>query len=159
VGIHSYSHIAQCTPERAIYNLDETAKMIEQATGKQPTVFRPPYGITTNELSKRARKEGYPVILWSMATGDTDRKVLREPDVLARNVIHPNPGGAFVLMHDGSGHMASVKALSLIIPQLQAQGWKFVTIPELLRAWDAWMQSQAAPAAPSAPVAGGGSHA
>jgi peptidoglycan/xylan/chitin deacetylase (PgdA/CDA1 family) len=144
-------------------NLDMTAAVIQQATGKRPTIFRPPYGIWTpqknpkfnNTLANVARQDGYPVILWSMSSADTSRSILRDPAAIAKNVIHtPNPGGAFVLMHDGTGHMASVRALSLIIPQLQAKGYKFVTIPELLRAWAAWMDSQhAAPAAaPAAPV-------
>ena len=134
VGIHSYSHIAKCTPELAVKNLHLTAKYIEQATGKKPTVFRPPYGITTNELTKLARREGYPVILWSMSSADTDRRILKDPDLIARNVIHTPRNGDFVLMHDGGGHMASSEALSQNIPQLQKAGWKFVTIPELLRA-------------------------
>jgi peptidoglycan/xylan/chitin deacetylase (PgdA/CDA1 family) len=162
VGIHSYSHLGWSTPEQAAKNLNMTAAMILKATGKKPTIFRPPYGIVyaqknpkyNNTLTVTARHMGYPVILWSMSSADTSKTILHDATAIAKNVIHtPNPGGAFVLMHDGSGHLASAHALEQIIPQLQAKGWKFVTIPELLRAWAAWRQSQPAPAA------GGGTHA
>jgi len=163
IGIHSYSHLAWSTPAQAAKNIDMTAAVIYQATGKHPTVFRPPYGIVAtpkhqnpkmpinNTLTLTARKDGYPVILWSMSSADTSQKILHDSAAIANNVIHtPNPGGAFVLMHDGGGHMSSIKALEQIIPQLQAKGWKFVTIPELLRAWADWMATQASAPAPAA---------
>ncbi|NLO73260.1 MAG: polysaccharide deacetylase family protein [candidate division WS1 bacterium] len=154
VGIHSYSHIAKCTSEQAVKNLHLTAEMIERATGKKPTVFRPPYGITTNELTKLARKEGYPVILWSLSSADTSPRIFRNADLIARNVIFtPNPG-EIILMHDGGGHMASARALDQIIPQLQAKGWEFVTVPELLRAWAEWMAAQPPKAPPPNTSAG-----
>lgn len=152
VGVHSYSHIAQCTPALAIKNLHLTARHIEQATGKKPTVFRPPYGICTNELTKLARREGYPVIMWSMSSADTDRRILKNADLIARNVIHTPRPGDFVLMHDGGGHLATAEALSQILPQLQKAGWKFVTVPELLRAWAEWMATQ--PPRPGSGAAG-----
>jgi peptidoglycan/xylan/chitin deacetylase (PgdA/CDA1 family) len=91
-----------------------------------------------------------------MSSADTDSRILHDPNGIARNVIYtPNPGGAFVIMHDGSGHIATAQALSQIIPQLQAKGWKFVTMPELLRAWAEWMKTAPASAVAPAREAGG----
>ncbi|MGB3263028.1 MAG: polysaccharide deacetylase family protein, partial [Microcoleus sp.] len=41
--------------------------------------------------------------------------------------------GGIVLMHDGGGNRAkTVQALPNIIARLKKQGYKFVTVPELL---------------------------
>jgi Predicted xylanase/chitin deacetylase len=40
--------------------------------------------------------------------------------------------GAIVLMHDGGGNrQETIKALSVIIPKLKQQGYRFVTVPQL----------------------------
>lgn len=139
VGVHAFSHIARATPEQAAASLDRTAAIIEKATGRRPTVFRPPYGITDSNLTRLACQRGYAVILWTISAADT-RPIA--PAVIARNVIHtPNPGD-IVLMHDGSGHQATVEALPQILRELGQAGFQFVTVPELLRAWDEWQPAR-----------------
>ncbi len=135
VGLHGFTHVARVTPEQAAASLDRTAAVIEKATGRRPTVFRPPYGLTGSNLTRMARRHGYAVILWTISSADT--RPIGAP-VIARNVIHtPNPGD-IVLMHDGSGHRATVEALPQILRELGQAGFQFVTVPELLRAWDEW---------------------
>jgi chitin deacetylase len=56
---------------------------------------------------------------------------------LVNNVIRKAHPGAIVLMHDGGGnHPATVQALPQIITKLTQQGYKFVTIPQLLKMTD-----------------------
>jgi chitin deacetylase len=140
IGSHGYTHPQRCTPAQAQSELQRTAAIIRQATGKQPTVFRPPYGITTGNLCRQAQAAGYPAILWTISSADT-RPI--SAATIAKNVIHtPNPGD-FVLMHDGAGHKATAQALEQILTELTAAGFQFVTIPELLSAWDRWQARQA----------------
>ncbi|MGC8669389.1 MAG: polysaccharide deacetylase family protein [Chthonomonadales bacterium] len=137
VGSHSYSHPAHTNAPQAAMELDATREAIYKAAGAAPTVFRPPYGITRGELAKAARRRGYAVITWTISSADT-RPI--SPQQIARNVIFtPNPGD-IVLMHDGGGHRATAAALPLILRALNKQGWRFVTVPELLRAWDQWQR-------------------
>ncbi|HEY3398057.1 MAG TPA: polysaccharide deacetylase family protein [Armatimonadota bacterium] len=153
VGSHSYSHIATATPAQAASNLDRTEQLILKVTGHRPTLFRPPYGITKGELARQARQRGYAVILWTISSADT-RPI--GPEVIAHNVIHtPNPGD-IVLMHDGSGHSRTAQALPQILRELGQAGFEFVTIPELMDAWDQWLRSQPAVAPPRAPKPAGG---
>jgi len=140
VGVHAFTHVARVTPEQAATSLDRTATIVEKATGRRPTVFRPPYGITDGNLTRLARRRGYAVILWTISSADT--RPIGAP-VIARNVIHtPNPGD-IVLMHDGSGHRATVEALPQILGDLGRSGFAFVTVPELLRAWQEWQAASA----------------
>jgi peptidoglycan/xylan/chitin deacetylase (PgdA/CDA1 family) len=63
------------------------------------------------------------------------------PEIFAREIINDVEPGSIVLLHDGYGTLHSiakadrsltVKTLPLIIAQLEAKGYQFVTIPELL---------------------------
>ena len=53
---------------------------------------------------------------------------------IAERVIGGIHSGAIVLLHDGGGpREATVQALPQIIEALQKQGYRFVTLPQLLR--------------------------
>lgn len=135
LGNHSYSHPAQPSAEQAVRELEKTEQIIRAATGRKTSLFRPPYGITDNALTRRALAQGYTAVLWTISSADS-RPI--GPEVIANNVIHtPNPGD-IVLMHDGSGHYSTAHALPRILEELGQAGFKFVTLPELMRAWEEW---------------------
>lgn len=139
IGSHGYSHPERCSPAEAKRQLRDTADLIEQATGHRPTLFRPPYGIATSNLCQTALSQGYAAFLWTISSADS-RPIGAE--TIARNVIHtPNPGD-IVLLHDGGGHAATAKALEQILTELEASGFRFVTLPNLLSAWDDWLSGQ-----------------
>jgi chitin deacetylase len=101
-------------------------------------------------MCREALRMGYPAFLWTISSADT-RPIAAT--VIARNVIHtPNPGD-IVLMHDGQGHVETAKALEQILTELGAKGFRFVTLPELLRAGDRWLATKPSPAnaKPSSP--------
>ena len=52
--------------------------------------------------------------------------------------------GAIVLLHDGGGNrQQTVEAVSVIIPKLKQQGYRFVTVPQLLEMQAAQKQQTA----------------
>lgn len=150
LGSHSYRHIYRATPAQAASHLDRAAAVIDKATGRRPTLFRPPGGFTNGPLARLAREQGYAVILWTISSADTAGI---GPQVIARNVIHtPNPGD-IVLMHDGAGHQRTAQALPQILRELTAAGFQFVTVPELLRAWDEYLLTRPSAVPDSPPTA------
>jgi len=141
IGNHSYSHPSGTSPAEAASQLQQTAALIEQAAGRKPALFRPPYGITKGNLCQTALAQGYTAVLWTISSADSNPI---GPDIIARNIIHtPNPGD-IVLMHDGETHAATAAALPQVLDELSAAGFQFVTIPELLQAWDEWEKGQKA---------------
>jgi peptidoglycan/xylan/chitin deacetylase (PgdA/CDA1 family) len=69
--------------------------------------------------------------MWSVTSADTDPRAKYQ--VFVKNVIRDAKPGAIVLMHDGGGNRyRTVKALPEIISGLKQQGYRFVTVPELL---------------------------
>ena len=139
IASHSYSHPASASPARALEELTSTAQLIEQATGRKPVLFRPPYGITAGNLCRTALAEGYTTILWTISSADSNPIAAH---IIAHNIIHtPNPGD-IVLMHDGATHEETVKALPQALRELTAAGFEFVTIPRLLQEWDLWLKQE-----------------
>ncbi|MEH2082186.1 MAG: polysaccharide deacetylase family protein [Nostoc sp.] len=126
---HWYHHMDLAT---AASEIDRTAEIIYKTTGEKTTLFRPPGGFLNNGLAEYAKNEKYAVMMWSEQSGDAERRSPQVPG-LVKNVLKYAKPGAIVLMHDGGGNRSkSVKALPEMIAGLKAQGYRFVTIPQLL---------------------------
>jgi peptidoglycan/xylan/chitin deacetylase (PgdA/CDA1 family) len=132
VGNHTYSHRSAPSPlEVAAQELDRTGELIEQVTGVRTTLFRPPGGHLENGLVKYALERGYVVVMWSALSGDTDPKYSAAD--IVNNVLGRVRLGSIILLHDGGGERSrTLAALPELIERLQAEGYRFVTVPELL---------------------------
>ncbi|OKH54492.1 hypothetical protein NIES2101_06660 [Calothrix sp. HK-06] len=130
IGNHTWHHwYMHMNPQLAASEIESTADIIYKTTGAKTTLFRPPGGILNNGLVDYAKNQNHSIILWS-----ADSEDYRIPSVstLIQRVMKVVPGG-IVLMHDGGGNRShTVAALPQIISKLRKQGYKFVTVPELL---------------------------
>lgn len=138
IGNHSYSHPKQVSPAGAVREINRTAEIIRRATGHGPCCFRPPYGITRGNLAHVASKECYPVVTWTVSTADASHVPAEE---MVTNVLDTPSPGDIVLMHDAADHGPTAEAVPQILDRLSAMGYRCVTIPDLLRAWDQWLTS------------------
>jgi peptidoglycan/xylan/chitin deacetylase (PgdA/CDA1 family) len=133
IGNHTWHHwYRRMDIATAASEINKTADIIYKTTGEKTTLFRPPGGFLHNGLVDYAKNQNYAVMMWSNQSGDADR---HSPDVLGqvKNVLKGAKPGSIVLMHDGGGNRSkTVKALPQIIAGLKSQGYRFVTIPELL---------------------------
>ncbi|MEH2054366.1 polysaccharide deacetylase family protein [Nostoc sp.] len=133
IGNHTWHHwYRRMDVATAASEIDRTAEIIYKTTGEKTTLFRPPGGFLNNGLAEYAKNEKYAVMMWSEESGDAERRSPQVP-MLIKNVLKYAKPGAIVLMHDGGGNRSkSVKALPEMIAGLKAQGYRFVTIPQLL---------------------------
>ncbi|WP_292842216.1 polysaccharide deacetylase family protein [Nostoc sp. NMS8] len=133
IGNHTWHHwYRRMDVATAANEIDRTAEIIYKTTGEKTTLFRPPGGFLNNGLVEYAENEKYAVMMWSEESGDAERRSPQVP-MLIKNVLKYAKPGAIVLMHDGGGNRSkSVKALPEMIAGLKAQGYRFVTIPQLL---------------------------
>ena len=125
IGNHSYDH-----PRFPGYvELLRTNRLIRQATGFTPCLFRPPYGLVDGRDASAAARLGLETVLWTVDSNDD-----KHPGVAAirSRVISSASPGALVLMHDGGHHPQTVRALAGIIRGLRARGYGFATVSELL---------------------------
>jgi peptidoglycan/xylan/chitin deacetylase (PgdA/CDA1 family) len=133
IGNHTWHHwYFQMDGATAASEIDRTADIIYKTTGEKTTLFRPPGGFLNNGLAQYAKNKKYAVMMWSEESGDAERRSPQVP-MLVKNVLKYAKPGAIVLLHDGGGNRSkSVKALPEMIAGLKAQGYRFVTIPQLL---------------------------
>ncbi|MBW4628959.1 MAG: polysaccharide deacetylase family protein [Brasilonema octagenarum HA4186-MV1] len=131
IGNHTWHHRYQfLNPQAAANEIDHTADLIYQITGVKTNLFRPPGGFMHNKVTAYAKNSNYTIILWSSDSVDYSRPAIPK---LINNVFKDAKPGGIVLMHDGGGNRSkSVQALPAIIDNFRKQGYRFVTIPELL---------------------------
>lgn len=130
LGNHSWSHPYNYHDRfAAIQEIDRTDNIIHQHTRVRSRYFRPPGGYLNNGLADYAASREYSVAMWSVDSFD----YLVSTAAIVTNVVNGAHPGAIVLLHDGGGNRSrTVAALPQIISQLQAQGYRFVTLSELM---------------------------
>jgi peptidoglycan/xylan/chitin deacetylase (PgdA/CDA1 family) len=90
--------------------------------------MRPPYGSITARQKKWINSEfGYRIILWDVDPLDWKRP---GPAVVTSRIVRETRPGSIILSHDI--HPGTIKAMPDTFDQLQAKGFKFVTISELI---------------------------
>ena len=132
IGNHTWHHwYRKMDQATAKSEIEKTNELIYQTTGVKTSFFRPPGGYLNNGLAAYAKSQKNSVVMWSVTSADTDPRAKYQ--VFVKNVIRDAKPGAIVLMHDGGGNRErTVKALPEIISGLKQQGYRFVTVPELL---------------------------
>lgn len=131
IGNHTWHHYYHNVTEKtASDEIDNTGVHIYRSTSAKSFLFRPPGGRLNNGFADYAKKKNYVVVMWSIDPKD----FLQPPaSAIARSVLSQAKTGAIVLLHDGGGNrQETIKALSAIIPKLKQQGYRFVTVPQLL---------------------------
>ena len=128
IGNHSWSHPSR--PKDPVAQVQRTNAQIKKAVGFAPTSFRPPYGLLKNGMAREAMKEKQAVLIWSADSNDWRKP---SPERIARTIINQATPGGVALFHDGGGaRRNTVRALPIILRELKARGYRFVTVPELL---------------------------
>ena len=135
LGNHSMTHAYENEVgfERMRNDLIQAEAVIQKYQQNSPKLFRPPGGYIDNNLLKEVQVKGYKVVLWSYHQDPKDWS-LPGAQTIAEHVIRHARNGDIVLLHDGGGDRSqTIQALKSILPTLKQQGFKFVTVSELLQ--------------------------
>ena len=126
IGNHSYRHIQMTKEgaEQACAEIEQTEQLIQSITGKRPEYLRPPYGAWNEQLECRVN---LTTVLWNVDSLDWKFQNTKR---IVRRVEKDVKDGDIILMHDI--FPTSVEAALQIVDDLQAQGYEFVTVEELL---------------------------
>ena len=130
IGNHSWSHpnFGKMSQESVRSQLQRTDDAIKNATGERPTLMRPPYGSITDREKHWIHDEfGYRIILWDVDPYDWKRP---GPAVVRNRILKETRPGSIVLSHDI--HPGTIEAMPSTIDALEAKGFKFVTVSELI---------------------------
>lgn len=126
VGNHSYDHpqLDSLTYAQALDDLQKNDDLLRELLGEGDYWVRPPYGLLSEEESSALT---VPIINWSVDTEDWKSKDAGK----ILDIIYRDTGdGDIILLHDR--YLNSVSAALQAVDHLQQQGYRFVTVAELL---------------------------
>lgn len=143
IGNHTFTHenVAKVSPEKALLELKLTRLLIECVTGHSTILFRAPYNADSEPTTSEeiipvalARQQNYLDIGESIDPEDW------QPGIKANEIVKrvmegiKQQRGNIILLHDAGGDTReeTVKALNILIPALQKQGYHFTNLAGIL---------------------------
>lgn len=126
IGNHSWNHpvLTKLSSKQVLEEFNSTEKAILEATGKQATLFRPPYGATNQRVNGLIP---IPIVNWSIDTLDWKYRDAEKLLPSVKNHMHNN---SIILMHDI--HPSTANGLESVLKYLHNEGYEFVTVSEIL---------------------------
>jgi peptidoglycan/xylan/chitin deacetylase (PgdA/CDA1 family) len=128
IGLHCHRHrnLLRLSPRQVREDLDRALAMIEDATGRTPTLYRPPYGVLNAAALRLAHARAWRTLLWSHWGRDWERRATAES--IAALLTDGADDGSVLLLHDADDYSAAgswrrtVEALPLILQTLAERG-------------------------------------
>jgi len=129
IGDHTWDHISMVGLSRTELDAEitRTRRVLQQITGQRVFLFRPPLGQHNATVDTYVRSAGMLQIMWTIDSGDS---MGASDDQIYRTVRDRLSPGDIVLLHENRG--TTQNALPRIIRLIQREGYRAVTIPQLL---------------------------
>ncbi len=136
IALHGHRHLLLLArTSRALgRDLDRAAAAIEDATGRSPVWYRPPYGVFSFGGLALVRRRGLEPVLWSR--WGCDWRARETPAGIARRVTSNLRAGDVVLLHDADHYSSrgswrkTVAALPAIVDSAAALDEPFVPLTQ-----------------------------
>ncbi|MFY9146518.1 MAG: polysaccharide deacetylase family protein [Bacillota bacterium] len=130
IANHGYEHVhvsnASATTIKKL--VQDNQNLLHSITGVKTRLFAPPYGEVNPVIVRAAAEVGHYTIMWDVDTIDWQ---LPSPSVITSRVVSKIRPGSIVLMHPTA---PTVEALSKIFEILSSQGYRVVTVSDLIDA-------------------------
>jgi len=130
VAGHSWNHpdLRKLSEENIKQELQSTHNAIFNITGIYPSIYRAPYGAFNEKVQNVSKELGLALIQWNIDPNDWK---VRNANIVYDNIMSSVKDGCIVVCHDT--HPTTIDAMERIIPDLIAEGYKIVTVSELLQ--------------------------
>lgn len=131
IGNHSYDHhyTELYSGFPAFWNqIKRTEEEVYAITGFRPQLVRAPGGTAghfDDTYFRLMKLGGYVVTDWNVDSGDSKRRGVPASEIVKGAETPVKSDRVVLLMHDGSGHDESVKALPQIIAYYKNKGYQF----------------------------------
>jgi peptidoglycan-N-acetylglucosamine deacetylase len=133
---HSYEHKKRDAVLELHYGeMSKAETSIAKAAGVCPALFRPPNGFHTPWQLHEINVHKMKTVGWNVQPADWENP---PPETIVKRVLDGVKPGSIILLHDGNDtnqgvdRQATLDALPGIIEGLQAEGYRFVLVDELL---------------------------
>lgn len=131
IGNHTYNHVYKelyGSFDQFWKQVEKTDGILRQITGEDNALLRAPGGTYSNFDAfyyYLLDSAGYRLYDWNVDSGDARRRAVPAAEIVANVKAAPLKNQLVVLLHDGSGHEETVKALPQIIAYYKAKGYAF----------------------------------
>lgn len=132
LGNHTFNHehTKNMTNEAFYRDVKACHELIKEKYGYEMKIFRPPEGYVDEKVKNIAKELDYSIIIWSIDTKDWEHV---GSDLIVGNIEKNASDGDIILMHDYvSKPNTTIGALEQVIKNLKSEGYKFVTVSELI---------------------------
>lgn len=147
VGNHTWSHEHLIVMDAAQVrdSLLRTDAAIYRAVSIHTGIMRPPFGARDWLVLDQARRMGYTPVMWSVPLAHDWENP--PAGVIANRIIPYVHDGSIIVLHDGNRgqlcgkqHLSprvcdrsnDIEATRLIVQELKREGYRFITVPELI---------------------------
>ncbi len=138
VGNHTFTHplLTFKSADEIRQQLSSCRSALQGAIGDHANLFRPPFGGRRPTVLRIARELGLEPIMWNVTGYDWNAP---PSAAIEQKVTMQIRGGDVILLHDG-GHKQmgadrsqTVLATDRLITRYKAEGYEFVTIPQMMQ--------------------------
>lgn len=127
IANHTWSHLdlAVLPPVTVADQVDRATSAIHAVTGREPALFRAPYGAWSPVVLEQCVRSGMTPLDWSVDPRDWSRPGVAS---IVANIMRNTRTGSIILEHDGGGNRSqTIAALKIVLPRLLATGYHFTT--------------------------------
>ncbi|KAJ7825953.1 carbohydrate esterase family 4 protein [Mycena leptocephala] len=126
---HTWSH-----PN--LKSLNAQQKALLDVLSIKTSFLRPPYGNYNNLVRQTAKNNTKSLVVWDFDSGDSVGETWEQSEIDYNAIIAKHPQTLLALNHETEGEKLGTRSylylLPTVIPQLQAAGYKLVTLAECL---------------------------
>ncbi len=125
---HGYKHLHfnSLAESEAINQIKKAEEIIYKIIEKRSKFFASPYGEQNRQIMQAVSSIDYDLIMWSIDTIDWQRP---DPGTIVKRVTNKLHNDAIILMHPTE---PTVQALPELLATIKADGYKMVTIDQLI---------------------------
>jgi peptidoglycan/xylan/chitin deacetylase (PgdA/CDA1 family) len=130
IGNHSFSHgfwFDMLSTEKMTDELRATDEAVNDAIGKKPKLFRPPYGVTNPNVRNAILSGDYIPVGWNVRSLDT---VIKDQKKLLAKIKNKLAPGAVFLFHDTSNTTLAI--LPEFIGYVKSKGYHVERLDKML---------------------------
>ncbi len=135
IGNHTYDHLNgwKTSTEDYLNSVLKTEELIQNLkldsdnSGRNPKLFRPPYGKIKTSQTKILLKHHYHIIMWSVLSADFDMTI--DANTCLDNVIENVENGSVIVFHDSKKASEKLKVvLPKVLEYFSKKGFTFKRI-------------------------------
>lgn len=133
IGNHTSTHpyLSKLSVYESMNEIATTALVMQDLTGKLPVTFRPPYLDYTKDIVSICKMSASSMI--GALNLDTEDWAMPGVAHIVETSRRHIANGAILLFHDGYGDRSqTVEAVRILVKEVVDQGYKLVTVTELL---------------------------